>query len=82
MPLEKLSRAEIAQSANLSRSTVSDVVGELLPTGLITEVVGRHVPYAAQAEAWAAGHPAEVREDERDFLQECHEAECCARRES
>ena len=34
----RISRAEIAQRANLSRSTVSDVVGELLPTGLITEV--------------------------------------------
>ncbi len=34
----RISRAEIAQSANLSRSTVSDVVGELLPTGLVTEV--------------------------------------------
>lgn len=35
---QRISRAEIAQRANLSRSTVSDVVGELLPTGLISEV--------------------------------------------
>jgi predicted NBD/HSP70 family sugar kinase len=34
----RISRAEIAQHANLSRSTVSDVVGELLPTGLVTEI--------------------------------------------
>ena len=32
-----ISRAEIARRANLSRSTVSEVVGELLPTGLVTE---------------------------------------------
>ncbi len=32
-----ISRAEIARRADLSRSTVSEVVGELLPTGLITE---------------------------------------------
>jgi predicted NBD/HSP70 family sugar kinase len=35
---QRISRAEIAQRANLSRSTVSDVVGELLPTGLVAEV--------------------------------------------
>lgn len=34
----RISRAEIAQQAGLSRSTVSEVVGELLPTGLVTEV--------------------------------------------
>ncbi|MEZ4386414.1 MAG: ROK family transcriptional regulator [Candidatus Krumholzibacteriia bacterium] len=34
----RISRAEIAQQAQLSRSTVSEVVGELLPTGLIAEV--------------------------------------------
>ncbi len=33
----RISRAEIAQRARLSRSTVSEVVGELLPTGLIVE---------------------------------------------
>jgi predicted NBD/HSP70 family sugar kinase len=32
-----ISRAEIARRANLSRSTVSEVVGALLPTGLVTE---------------------------------------------
>ncbi|MBD3220476.1 ROK family protein, partial [bacterium] len=35
---KRVSRAEIAQQAGLSRSTVSDVVGELLPTGLVAEV--------------------------------------------
>ena len=34
----RLSRADIAQRANLSRSTVSEVIDELLPTGLVTEV--------------------------------------------
>ena len=34
----RISRAEIAQQAGLSRSTVSEVVGELLPTGLVAEV--------------------------------------------
>lgn len=34
---EQISRAEIAQQAKLSRSTVSEVVGELLPTGLVAE---------------------------------------------
>jgi predicted NBD/HSP70 family sugar kinase len=32
-----ISRAEIARRADLSRSTVSEVVGALLPTGLVTE---------------------------------------------
>jgi predicted NBD/HSP70 family sugar kinase len=32
-----ISRAEIARRANLSRSTVSEVVSALLPTGLVTE---------------------------------------------
>lgn len=32
-----ISRAEIARRADLSRSTVSEVVGVLLPTGLVTE---------------------------------------------
>ncbi len=35
---ERISRAEIAQQAQLSRSTVSEVVSELLPTGLVAEV--------------------------------------------
>jgi len=35
---QRISRAEIAQRASLSRSTVSEVIGELLPTGLIAEV--------------------------------------------
>lgn len=35
---QRISRAEIAQQARLSRSTVSEVIAELLPTGLITEV--------------------------------------------
>lgn len=34
----RVSRAEIARLANLSRSTVSEIVNELLPTGLIAEV--------------------------------------------
>jgi predicted NBD/HSP70 family sugar kinase len=34
----RVSRASIAQKANLSRSTVSDVVAEILPTGLVEEV--------------------------------------------
>ena len=34
----RVSRAEIAQQAHLSRSTVSEVVAELLPTGLVAEV--------------------------------------------
>lgn len=32
-----ISRAEIARRKDLSRSTVSEVVGQLLPTGLVTE---------------------------------------------
>lgn len=35
---ERISRAEIAQVAHLSRSTVSEVIGELLATGLIAEL--------------------------------------------
>ena len=35
---KRMSRAEIVREENLSRSTVSEVVGELLPTGLIAEV--------------------------------------------
>jgi predicted NBD/HSP70 family sugar kinase len=35
---QRLSRAEIAHRAQLSRSTVSEIVAELLPTGLIAEV--------------------------------------------
>lgn len=35
---QRISRAEIAQQAQLSRSTVSEVVGELLATGLIAEM--------------------------------------------
>lgn len=34
---QTISRAEIARRANLSRSTVSEVVGALLPTGLVSE---------------------------------------------
>ncbi len=34
----RISRAQIAQQAGLSRSTVSEIVGELLPTGLLAEV--------------------------------------------
>lgn len=34
----RISRAEIAQHAQLSRSTVSEVIGELLATGLIAEL--------------------------------------------
>jgi predicted NBD/HSP70 family sugar kinase len=34
----KISRAAIAQQGHLSRSTVSEVVGEILPTGLVEEV--------------------------------------------
>lgn len=34
---QRISRAEIAQRAGLSRSTVSEVIAELLPTGLIRE---------------------------------------------
>ena len=38
----RISRAEIARKAELSRSTVSEIVGELLPTGLVAEIgVGR-----------------------------------------
>ncbi len=33
----RISRAEIARRARLSRSTVSDIVGALLPTGLVAE---------------------------------------------
>lgn len=35
---ERISRAEIAEQAALSRSTVSELVAELLPTGLVSEV--------------------------------------------
>ena len=35
-----ISRAAIAQQGNLSRSTVSEVVGEILPSGLVA--TGRH----------------------------------------
>ncbi len=35
---KRMSRAQIVREENLSRSTVSEVVAELLPTGLITEV--------------------------------------------
>ena len=34
----RISRAEIAREANLSRSTVSEIVNEILPMGLVTEV--------------------------------------------
>jgi predicted NBD/HSP70 family sugar kinase len=34
----RISRAEIAREAGLSRSTVSEIVSELLPTGLVAEV--------------------------------------------
>lgn len=34
----QISRSEIARRADLSRSTVSDIVGTLLPTGLVAEV--------------------------------------------
>jgi predicted NBD/HSP70 family sugar kinase len=34
----RISRAEIARQAGLSRSTVSEIVGELLPTGLVAEI--------------------------------------------
>ena len=34
----RISRSDIARRAELSRSTVSDVVGSLLPTGLIEEI--------------------------------------------
>ena len=33
----QISRAEIARRAGLSRSTVSEIVGEILPTGLVAE---------------------------------------------
>ena len=35
---KRISRAEIARLAGLSRSTVSEVVGEILPLGLVAEV--------------------------------------------
>ncbi|MBM4116706.1 ROK family transcriptional regulator [bacterium] len=35
---QRISRAEIAQQTRLSRSTVSEIIAELLPTGLVTEV--------------------------------------------
>ena len=35
---QRISRADIARSAGLSRSTVSEIVSEILPTGLVTEV--------------------------------------------
>jgi predicted NBD/HSP70 family sugar kinase len=34
----RISRAEIARQANLSRSTVSEIVSEILPMGLVAEV--------------------------------------------
>jgi predicted NBD/HSP70 family sugar kinase len=34
----RISRADIARRAELSRSTVSEIVGELLPTGLVAEI--------------------------------------------
>jgi predicted NBD/HSP70 family sugar kinase len=34
----RISRAEIARMAGLSRSTVSEIVSELLPTGLVAEI--------------------------------------------
>jgi predicted NBD/HSP70 family sugar kinase len=34
----RISRADIARQAGLSRSTVSEIVGELLPTGLVAEI--------------------------------------------
>ncbi|RPJ44851.1 MAG: ROK family transcriptional regulator, partial [Candidatus Latescibacterota bacterium] len=34
----RISRAEIARRAALSRSTVSEIVGEILPTGLVAEM--------------------------------------------
>jgi len=34
----RISRADIARRAELSRSTVSEIVGEILPTGLVAEV--------------------------------------------
>ncbi len=35
---KRISRAEIAGLAGLSRSTVSEIVGEILPMGIVTEV--------------------------------------------
>ncbi|MFO7609430.1 MAG: ROK family transcriptional regulator [Candidatus Krumholzibacteriia bacterium] len=35
---QRLSRADIAQAAGLSRSTVSEIVAEILPLGIVTEV--------------------------------------------
>ena len=35
---QRISRADIAREAELSRSTVSDIVGMLLPHGLVAEV--------------------------------------------
>ena len=34
----RISRADIARRADLSRSTVTEIVGELLPTGLVAEI--------------------------------------------
>jgi predicted NBD/HSP70 family sugar kinase len=34
----RISRADIAREANLSRSTVSEIVNEILPMGIVTEV--------------------------------------------
>ena len=34
----RISRAEIARRANLSRSTVSEIVSEILPMGLVAEI--------------------------------------------
>jgi len=35
---QRISRAEIARQASLSRSTVSEIIGEILPTGLVAEM--------------------------------------------
>jgi predicted NBD/HSP70 family sugar kinase len=35
---QRVSRADIARQANLSRSTVSEIVNEILPIGIVTEV--------------------------------------------
>ena len=35
---QRISRAEIARMAGLSRSTVSEIVTEILPTGLVAEI--------------------------------------------
>ncbi|MBK7701848.1 MAG: winged helix-turn-helix domain-containing protein [bacterium] len=48
----RITRAEIARMANLSRSTVSEIVNEILPMGIVTEVgegalAGRPPPHRA-----------------------------------